>query len=46
MHDDTLCLPIRRASPDGFDSLSVPVHRASTITFPHSRLTSEARMPS
>lgn len=34
MHDDTLCLPIRRASPDGFDSLSVPVHRASTITFP------------
>lgn len=34
MHDDTLCLPIRRASVDGFDSLTVPVHRASTITFP------------
>ncbi|MDO9489791.1 MAG: cystathionine beta-lyase [Sphingomonadaceae bacterium] len=34
MHDDTLCLPIRRSSPDSFQSLSVPVHRASTITFP------------
>lgn len=33
MHDDTLCLPIRRASEAGFDSLGVPIHRASTITF-------------
>ena len=34
MHDDTLCLPLRRASDEGFDSLGVPIHRASTITFP------------
>lgn len=34
MHDDTLCLPIHRATSDGFESLGVPVHRASTITFP------------
>jgi cystathionine beta-lyase len=34
MHDETRCLPIRRASRDGFESLSEPVYRASTITFP------------
>ena len=34
MHDDTLCLPLRRAPEDGFDSLGIPIHRASTITFP------------
>ena len=34
MHHDTLCLPIRGASADGFASLTVPIHRASTITFP------------
>lgn len=34
MHDDTNCLPIGRASLEGFDSLTVPVYRASTITFP------------
>lgn len=34
MHDDTRCLPINRASRDGFDSLTEPVFRASTITFP------------
>lgn len=33
-HHDTLCLPIRSASADGFASLTVPIHRASTITFP------------
>jgi cysteine-S-conjugate beta-lyase len=34
MHDETLCLPTARASDVGFGSLTVPVHRASTITFP------------
>ena len=34
MRDDTRCLPINRASRDGFDSLAEPVFRASTITFP------------
>lgn len=34
MHDETLCLPIRKASTDGFDSLTQAVYRASTITFP------------
>ncbi|MBX9896376.1 MAG: PLP-dependent transferase [Qipengyuania sp.] len=34
MHQDTLCLPVRSASADGFASLTVPIHRASTVTFP------------
>jgi cystathionine beta-lyase len=34
MHDETRCLPIRKASTEGFDSLTEPVYRASTITFP------------
>ncbi|WP_066544298.1 trans-sulfuration enzyme family protein [Sphingomonas sp. CCH21-G11] len=33
MHDETLCLPIRKTPEDGFESLVVPLHRASTITF-------------
>lgn len=34
MHDDTLCLPMGRATREGFDSLTEPVFRASTIVFP------------
>lgn len=34
MRDDTKCLPLHAVPTDGFGSLAVPVHRASTITFP------------
>lgn len=34
MRDDTLCLQSTKPTTDGFDSLVVPVHRASTIVFP------------
>lgn len=34
MRDDTLCLQSPVPATDGFDSLVVPVHRASTIVFP------------
>lgn len=34
MRDDTLCLQSPVPTADGFDSLVVPVHRASTIVFP------------
>lgn len=34
MQDDTLCLRSLASTSDGFDSLVVPVHRASTIVFP------------
>jgi len=34
MHDDTLCLRSTKTPVNEFDSLVVPVHRASTIVFP------------
>lgn len=34
MHDETLNLQATGADPSGFDSLVVPVHRASTVVFP------------
>lgn len=34
MHDETLNLKAAGADPTGFDSLVIPVHRASTVVFP------------